>query len=454
MFSKISNRNKTIGPNNITPSKLIETIEKIEKEINDSKKNFKNIINIKNFIIEKNYSENEINFKKEIIKKIEEIIKQNNIKKSTYNNFKKELSIYELHKSKNKDLTKIKESIKNILQLLASKKYYNDLKNIFKKYSSCKTCKENKEDCKKNKYNYYTKLKKLFSLNNLIKDEIFKDFYPSKKRAEDDKIIYIYTENKPNNNYNLYNNYKVIYPNGKHRNNFYHYALEEEKARPLIRNNYRFQIIYLITEYRKTLSEKINKYKLSVDEIDDVNKRNILKQKIIDEIKVAKEKYKNSFLKKYNNLDKDNKINIYKNASKIYYEDIVNFYKKYDSIKPCGLQNKNIDKIKICEANKEEYYIMLYDTIKEQNIKDFLLYRPPVNNTENYKRGREDYDNLLATLVVTKDNLIISKQHKHCKRSGKENCNPEQKGGKKHTKKTTIKKPTKKTTIKNPTKKT
>jgi hypothetical protein len=60
-----------------------------------------------------------------------------------------------------------------------------------------------------------------------------------------------------------------------------------------------------------------HKDKLSVDEINNVQKRNILKQKIIDEITNAKKKYTDSFKNNYHNKNEKKKTEIYKNASKI-----------------------------------------------------------------------------------------------------------------------------------------
>jgi len=93
-----------------------------------------------------------------------------------------------------------------------------------------------------------------------------------------------------------------------------------------------------------------HKDKLSVDQINNFTKRNILKQNIISDITNAKEKFEKSY-KNYI-LNKNQKTEIHKNASKIYYQDIVNFYKKYGSLKPCRVKNKSNAEIKNCEGHK------------------------------------------------------------------------------------------------------
>jgi len=140
--------------------------------------------------------------------------------------------------------------------------------------------------------------------------------------------------------------------------------------------------------------------KLSVDYITNTEK---VQNEIIKYIKTAKINYRNSF-KDYDNLSGVDKIKIYKKNSENYLNDIKNFYKKYDSIKPCTITYTNTTIDKECHLKKYDYYNMLYSTI--QYIRIHKLNYIITNNN--------DY-NILAkifneNIIITKFNNIKSKK--------------------------------------------
>lgn len=298
MFSIISNRFKTISENNIKPNKLIETIKKIEKEINYSMKKFNDINKIKNKIKEEiHIPKQKIDYKIKIKSEIDIIKKENQNSVNNqkyYDDLKKIFDKYSLSKTckDNKDCKEINKEIEIFLQFVASEEYYNDLKKIFDKYLSCKACKGNKgnKDCKNNKYEYYKKLKELFCLNKLINKDFFTEIYPSEETAKKYGLIFININNNVNN-YNLLSSYKVKYPT---RDNYeimtniaYSPALKESERSNI---NYRFKIIDLITNCSKALTEKIKKY-----EPKNINqnggKKIIKKNTIKKDIKNPKKKF-------------------------------------------------------------------------------------------------------------------------------------------------------------------
>ena len=168
-------------------------------------------------------------------------------------------------------------------------------------------------------------------------------------------------------------------------------------------------------------------------------------KEILDKINTAKK----TCIDNLNNLSKEN------NSKKIsiineYYTFILKIYDTYSYLTTCRISYKYRE----CESEKKKYYEQLVDIFNYNNLMNYTqkstapLVPNSIYNIDIYISN--DNSNKKKFIKLIKDHTISLKEKikTHCERSGKENCNSEQNGGKKITKKTT----TKKTTTKKPKK--
>ena len=172
-------------------------------------------------------------------------------------------------------------------------------------------------------------------------------------------------------------------------------------------------------------------------------------QKLFKKVSIKEKQRQISSQTKNKELSTSN-IPLNKNLSEKYYNDIVKIFNKYSSVSTCETTIENNDKYKKCENDKINYYKMLitllnYNLINE--VENYLYFEDTV--TKEIHTTNPIYINKITKYINEHTKILKDKIKTHCERSGKENCNNKQNGGKK----TTIKKPTKKTTTKKPIKK-
>ena len=189
------------------------------------------------------------------------------------------------------------------------------------------------------------------------------------------------------------------------------------------------------TDYNKIIEAEIYKFHSQIEkEIENYfNFKKINKEAIKNE---------NSIEKIKSMIEKRIKI---AQGTEIYIKTIKNMFNAYDSVTPCGLKMFNMSGYKKCEYNKVKYYTMLKGLL-EKILENIFSNKPSLQYT-NHGRSFKNY-------LDEKIKKIQSKIDKHKSRSDpkllmeslvekKNNKIKLQSGGKKTTKKTTIKTPKK-----------